>query len=58
MPLFKYVGSMTVGKEFGELALLQGYRRSASILAKSKKVYCLSISKDIYRRINANQIMI
>ncbi|XP_055352410.1 cAMP-dependent protein kinase type I-alpha regulatory subunit-like [Paramacrobiotus metropolitanus] len=46
-----YVGSLSEGASFGELALIYGTPRAATIIAKSDKVKLFGIDRNTYRRI-------
>lgn len=46
-----YVGSLSEGRSFGELALIYGTPRAATIIAKSDKVKLFGLDRNTYRRI-------
>jgi len=56
MPLFEPGSILKVGSSFGGLALTRGSKRTATCIAKSKRVSLLSLSKRIYRKINLEYI--
>ena len=46
-----YVGSLSEGASFGELALIYGTPRAATIIAKSDRVKLFGLDRNTYRRI-------